>query len=404
MGIYGKTSDNVSMPYQFAARTRKTPRSFIREILKVTERPEIISFAGGLPDPALIAVKEIAEAARLVFESEGAAALQYATTEGYAPLREFVAERYRRRLGLDASPDEILITSGSQQSLDLIGKVFIDAGEAVAIERPGYLGAIQAFSLFEPTFCPVPLGEDGPDTGALADLLQEKRIRLFYGVPNSQNPSGITWSEEKRREVAALLREAGAVFVEDDAYGELRFSGDPMTPVKKHLPEGTIMTGSFSKIAAPGMRLGWIYAEKEVIDLLTVAKQATDLHTPILTQRILARYLADNDIDAPIRRICETYRRRCDLMGGLIDDLFPEEVTHTRPDGGMFIWATLPAGISSLDLFERGLAENVAVLPGVPFYTDGGGTDTLRLNFSNATDERIEEGIRRLARVLRTYA
>lgn len=196
MGIYGKTSDNVSMPYQFAARTRKTPRSFIREILKVTERPEIISFAGGLPDPALIAVKEIAEAARLVFESEGAAALQYATTEGYAPLREFVAGRYRRRLGLDASPDEILITSGSQQSLDLIGKVFIDAGEAVAIERPGYLGAIQAFSLYEPTFCPVPLGEDGPDTGALADLLQEKKIRLFYGVPNSQNPSGITWSEK----------------------------------------------------------------------------------------------------------------------------------------------------------------------------------------------------------------
>lgn len=392
------------MPYQFAARTAKTPRSFIREILKVTERPEIISFAGGLPDPSLIAVKEIAEAARRVFESQGAAALQYATTEGYAPLREFVAERYRRRLGLDASPDEILITSGSQQSLDLIGKVFIDAGAAVAIERPGYLGAIQAFSLYEPEFCPVPLDRDGPETGALADLLQEKSVRIFYGVPNSQNPSGITWSPEKRREVAALLRDAGAVFVEDDAYGELRFAGDPMPPVKKHLPEGTVMTGSFSKIVAPGMRIGWIYAEKEVIDLLTVAKQATDLHTPILTQRILARYLADNEIDAPIRRICETYRRRSALMGDLIDDLFPEGVTHTCPDGGMFIWATLPAGIASMDLFERSLKENVAVLPGIPFYTDGGGTDTLRLNFSNATEERIEEGIRRLSRVLQTYA
>jgi len=391
------------MPYHFAARMAKTPRSFIREILKVTESPDIISFAGGLPDPSLIAVKELAEAARLVFETEGAAALQYSTTEGYAPLREFVAERYRRRLGLDVNADEILITSGSQQSLDLIGKVFIDAGDAVAIERPGYLGAIQAFSLYEPAFCPVPLTEDGPDTGALEDLLQEKTVKLFYGVPNSQNPSGITWSKEKRREVAALLRDAGAVFVEDDAYGELRFSGEPMPPVKKYLPEGTVMTGSFSKIAAPGMRLGWICAKKEILDQLTVAKQATDLHTPILTQRILARYLADNNIDAPIKRICDTYRRRCDLMGGLIDDLFPEGVTHTRPEGGMFIWATLPAGISSMDLFERGLVENVAVLPGIPFYTDGGGDNTLRLNFSNAGDDRIEEGIRRLAKVLRTY-
>ncbi|WP_067046934.1 aminotransferase-like domain-containing protein [Methanofollis ethanolicus] len=388
------------MTLRYAARMGKTPRSFIREILKVTESPEVISFAGGLPSPALIKVEGIAEAARSVFETGGAAALQYATTEGYLPLREFIADRYRRRLGLDVGPDEILITNGSQQALDLIGKVFLDAGDAVAIERPGYLGAIQAFSLYEPRFCPVPLEEDGPDCAALERTLGEQDVRLFYGVPNSQNPSGITWSREKREDVASLLDGTGTVFVEDDAYGELRFSGRSLPPVKKYLPDSTVLTGSFSKIAAPGLRMGWICANPEVLDRLVVAKQASDLHSNTLSQRILAQYLTHNDIDAHVREICRVYGRHCTLMSSLIDDLFPDGVSRTEPDGGMFLWVTLPLGFSSMALFERALAEHVAILPGLPFYVDGGGENTVRLNFSNADEDGITEGMHRLARAL----
>jgi 2-aminoadipate transaminase len=388
------------MTSRYAARMGKTPRSFIREILKVTESPEVISFAGGLPNPALIKVEEIAAAARSVFESGGAAALQYATTEGYLPLREFIAERYRQRLGLDVDPDEILITGGSQQALDLIGKVFLDAGDAVAIERPGYLGAIQAFSLYEPRFCPVPLEEDGPDLAVLERVLEEREVKLFYGVPNSQNPSGTTWSREKREDVASLLEGTDTVFVEDDAYGELRFSGRPMPPVKKYLPDSTVMTGSFSKIAAPGLRIGWICAKPEVLKRLVVAKQASDLHSGTLDQRILARYLRDTDLDLHVREICRVYNRHCTLMAALIDDLFPDGVVRTDPDGGMFLWVTLPPGLSSMALFERALACGVAILPGLPFYVDGGGEDTVRLNFSNADEERIREGMHRLVRAL----
>lgn len=378
----------------------KTPRSFIREILKVTGNPEVISFAGGLPNPALIRVEEIAEASRSVFEDGGAAALQYSTTEGYLPLREFIADRYRQRLGLEVGPEEILITSGSQQALDLIGKVFLDPGSAVAIERPGYLGAIHAFSLYEPRFCPVTLEKDGPNIAALKRVLEERDVRFFYGVPNSQNPSGITWSREKREDVASLLEGTGTVFIEDDAYGELRFSGRPLPPVKSYLPESTVLTGSFSKIAAPGLRIGWICAEPGILDRLVVAKQASDLHSSTLDQRILARYLRDTDLDAHVGEICRVYGRHCSLMASLIDELFPDGVARTNPEGGMFLWATLPPGLSSMALFERALAEHVAILPGLPFYVDGGGENTVRLSFSNADEERIAEGMHRLARAL----
>lgn len=388
------------MTFRYAARMGKTPRSFIREILKVTENPEIISFAGGIPNPGLIQVEEIAKATRSVFESGGAAALQYAATEGYLPLREFIAGRYRQRLGLEVVPEEILITSGSQQALDLIGKIVLDPGDAVAIERPGYLGAIQAFSLYEPHFCPVPLEEDGPDLAALERVLEEQDVRLFYGVPNSQNPSGITWSRQKREEVASLLEGTGTLFVEDDAYGELRFSGRAMPPVKRYLPDSTILTGSFSKVAAPGLRVGWICAGPEILERLVVAKQASDLHSSTLDQRILARYLLDTDVDAHVRDICRVYGRHCALMAALIDDLFPEDVVRTDPDGGMFLWVTLPPGLSSMTLFERARAEQVAILPGFPFYVGGDGEHTVRLNFSNADEEKITEGMHRLARAI----
>jgi len=379
----------------------KTPKSFIREILKVTEDPRIISFAGGLPNPELIDVDGIARATAAVLKDDGRVALQYSTTEGYRPLRQFIADRYKKRLGLSISPDEILITNGSQQCLDLIGKVLISPGDHVAIERPGYLGAIQAFSLYEPKFHTVFLHDDGPNLAQFAHELKSNPIRLFYGVPNSQNPSGVTYSEQQRKDIAELLKGKGTMLVEDDAYGELNFDGISLPSFRQYLPDHTIITGSFSKILAPGMRMGWIVAPPEVMEQLVIAKQASDLHSNYLSQRIAYEYLIHEDIDAKIRVIREQYQSQSELMVSMIKELMPKSVTCTRPKGGMFVWVTLPEGISSMEVFEHALKEQVAVLPGSPFYTDGGGNNTLRLNFSNSTPEKIRVGVERLSRVIR---
>lgn len=387
--------------YVFASRMAKTPRSFIREILKVTERPEIISFAGGLPNPALIDTEAIRRAADAVIGNDGRAALQYSTTEGYLPLRKFIADRYRQRLGLKISPDEILITNGSQQCIDLIGRIFINAGDHLVIERPGYLGAIQAFSLNEPVIHPVPLNDDGPDLETLEKTCRSHDIRLFYGIPNSQNPSGISYSEANRRRISEILQEHGSLFVEDDAYGELSFSGKSIPSLRSFLPDQTIITGSFSKILSPGMRLGWVVAPQAVMEQLIVVKQAADLHSNYLSQRIAYEYLSKNDIGQHIRNIRNAYRQQCGTMIAMIEEEFPETVSCTHPVGGMFVWVTLPEGYSSLKVFEEALRQNVAVLPGLPFYVDGGGTNTLRLNFSNATCETIRTGMKRLAHVIR---
>jgi 2-aminoadipate transaminase len=380
---------------------KQTPRSFIREILKVTEDPKIISFAGGLPNPALFPVEALAEAARDVLTGDGMSALQYSTTEGYLPLREFIAQRYLKRTGLSIQPEQILITNGSQQCLDLVGKVFIDPKDPVAIERPGYLGAIQAFSLYEPQFCEVPLLEDGPDTVKLSDVLDANSPKLFYGVPNFQNPSGISYSGEKRREMAKILMEHETIFIEDDAYGELRFRGNDLPLVSSYLHGQGVITGSFSKIIAPGMRMGWIAAPPDVFTQVVTAKQASDLHSNYLTQRIIYKFLTDNDLDLHIRHIREVYSLQRDIMVKIIEEIFPPGVTITRPDGGMFLWVTLPHGFSTMDLFRIAIKENVAFVPGDPFYTDGSGSNTMRLNYSNSDEEKIVEGITRLSKAIR---
>jgi len=387
--------------YTFAPRMAKTPKSFIREILKVTEDPRIISFAGGLPNPALIDVKNIAAAAASVLAKDGQAALQYSTTEGYRPLRQFIADRYKKRLGLDISPDEILITNGSQQCLDLIGKILIGPGDHVAIERPGYLGAIQVFSLYEPVFHPVLLHDDGPDPVQLAHTLENFPVRLFYGIPNSQNPSGITYSAERREEIAGILEKGTTLFVEDDAYGELNFEGKSLPSMRRFIPDQTIITGSFSKILSPGMRMGWVVAPPEIMEQLVIAKQASDLHSNYLSQRIAFEYLQNNNIDTHIEKIRAYYRNQRDVMLRCMKEFFPDTVSYTHPRGGMFIWVTLPDGVSSMEIFDAALRENVAVLPGSPFYVDGGGSNTLRINFSNSTEEKIRTGIERLASVIR---
>jgi len=387
----------------FANRMSQMQRSFIREILKVAENPSIISFAGGLPNPRFFPVEEIAAATRAALDSDGRRALQYATTEGYPPLRQWIAERCAAR-GLRVRPEQILVVNGSQQALDLIAKVFIDAGDTVLVERPTYLAAIQAFGLFQPSFRSLLLEEDGVSLEELAAALDGTRPKLFYAVPNFQNPSGISWSQDKRREAARLLERSGTVLVEDDPYGELRFQGEARAPIAAHLdgsglaPQG-IYLGTFSKIVAPGLRMGWVCAEGEIMERLVVAKQAADLHSNGFTQRVLHRYLADNDIDAYIARIREAYGRQRDCMVAMVEKLFPPEVRCTKPLGGMFLWMTLPEGMCSLAMLERAIRQNVAFVPGQAFFANGGGENTLRLNFSNADEARIEEGMKRLAGV-----
>jgi 2-aminoadipate transaminase len=377
-------------------------RSFIREILKVTADPSIISFAGGLPKPDLFPTGPMADAAAQVLAENGPDALQYSVTEGDPALRQWIAARYKAKKGLVVDPAHILITNGSQQSLDLLGKVFLDPGDVVAVELPGYIGAIQAFSIFEPAFAGVPLGPEGPDMDRLADVLLGGGAKMFYAVPNFQNPSGLTYSLAARRAVAEILRVADTVFVEDDPYGELRFRGEDLPPVTAFLSQDAYLLGTFSKIAAPGLRLGWVVANAETLPKLVTAKQASDLHCSTLVQRILARFLADNDLDAHIATIKAAYGAQRDIMVERIKAEFPAEVTCTEPEGGMFLWVTLPEGCSSFDLFDLCIKEKVAFVPGGPFFVDGKGLNAMRLNFSNADPEHIAEGIARLGRGIKT--
>jgi 2-aminoadipate transaminase len=387
------------MTFTFARRIEHAPASFLGELFRVSADPSIISFAGGLPSSALIDTEGIAAATRDVFTADPRSALQYSTTDGYRPLREYIAERYRKRLGIPATADEIQIVNGSQQCLDLFAKIFLNPGDRVGMERPGYLGAIEAFSLYEPAFAAVPLDHDGPDPVAFTKMTQETPVKFFYGIPNSQNPSGCTYSQDRRKEIAEILDGTDTVFYEDDAFGELFFDGKPRLPVKKYLPGQSVISGSFSKITAPGMRIGWMYAPKEILAAFNTAKQAADLHSNFLCQQILARYLQTHDLDRHIKKIVAVYSRQCRLMCDLFDDLMPR-LTHTTPEGGMFLTATLPPGLSAMQVFREGIEKKVAVLPGMPFFVDGGGEDTIRLNFSNAGEDQITEGMHRLAGVI----
>jgi len=396
-------NETMSLQQQgiFADRITDVPRSFIREILKVAISPEMISFAGGLPNRELFPVEDLKQAAISIFDKAGKEILQYSNTEGYLPLRELIAERYLLKMGLQISPDNILITSGSQQGLDLLGKIFLNDGEEVILEEPGYLGAIQAFSLFRPKFCPVPLTLEGMDTNILADILKHSKAKLMYTVPEFQNPSGISYTEDTRRKMADLLSGRQLYLVEDNPYVELRFSGNPSNSFYKLLPDQTILLGTFSKTVVPGFRMGWIVAPDHIMDKLIVAKQAADLHTNIFTQQLLYEYLTHYNNDAHIKRICEVYGRQRDSMVDSIKRFFPDGVEYTIPNGGMFLWVILPEGYSSMELFDIAIKQNVAFVPGNPFYTDGKTSyRTLRLNFSCSDEKTIHIGIKRLAEAI----
>jgi len=384
----------------FADRITDVPRSFIREILKIALDPNIISFAGGLPNRELFPVQELTAATNEVFTIYGSDIFQYSNSEGFFKLREYIASNYRRK-GLAVAPENILITNGAQQGLDLLGKVLVNEGDGVIVEEPGYLGAIQAFSLYKPKFAPVPVGEQGMDVTQLKARVTEGRNKLIYSVPNFQNPSGITYATENREQIADIIEDKGIFMIEDDPYGDLRFSGTPKPSFKQYLPDKTILLGSFSKIVVPGFRIGWIAAPDEIFEKLLIAKQAADLHTCHFTQYIIYQYLMKNDMDAHIQKVIQTYGEQCKSMLEGIDTYFPASVQSTRPEGGMFLWVTLPSNLSAMDLFNLAVKEKVVFVPGDPFYVNKKGVNTLRLNFSCVDRDTIQIGIKRLGEAIR---
>lgn len=393
-----------AMDSVFSDRISDVPRSFIREILKVALDPTVISFAGGLPNRELFPAEELREATNKVFDIHGRDIFQYSNSEGYIKLREYIAEQYYQKKNIDVAVDSILITNGSQQGLDLLGKILINDGDGTIIEEPGYLGAIQALSIYRTTFLPVPVSENGMDTQKLRRILAREKPKVMYTVPNFQNPSGITYSERNRLEISRLLQGTGTILIEDDPYGDLRFSGNPKPSFKELCPYNTVMLGSFSKTIIPGFRLGWIVAPKYIMERLIVAKQATDLHTSHFTQSIIYQYLKDNNIETHIQQIREVYGKQCIAMIKSIERYFPPNVTYTKPEGGMFLWVELPEHINSLDLFELAITDNVIFVPGDPFYIGKEKTRTLRLNFSCVDEETIQIGIQRLAKAIKRLA
>jgi 2-aminoadipate transaminase len=384
----------------FSDRIADVPRSFIREILKVALDRSVISFAGGLPNRELFPAEELKQATNKVFEVFGTDTFQYSNSEGYTGLREFISRRYLQKKGLNIPVDNILITNGSQQGMDLLGKVLINDGDDIIIEEPGYLGAIQAFSLFRPRFNSVPLNEDGMDIRQLKSIMSDVKPKLVYTVPNFQNPSGITYSDSNRREVAEIMQGSKTILIEDDPYWELRYAGTEKTSFKTLLPENTILLGTFSKTVVPGFRLGWIAAPDNIMDRLIVAKQAADLHSCQFTQYIVYQYLKDNDIDKHIAKIREVYGRQARTMLSSIDEYFPPAVTSTHPEGGMFLWASLPGSTSSRALLDLAVKDKVIFVPGDPFYVGRGETNTMRLNFSCSDEETIKIGIKRLGKAI----
>ncbi|MDP3798219.1 MAG: PLP-dependent aminotransferase family protein [Polaromonas sp.] len=383
------------MEWTQAHRAQKMNPSVIREILKVTEKPGIISFAGGLPSPRTFPVAAFREACDKVLREDGHAALQYAASEGYAPLREMVAAM----LPWDVDPAQVLITTGSQQGLDLIAKILIDAGSRVLVETPTYLGALQAFTPMEPDIVSVASDDEGVD---MADLQRKAAgARFFYVLPNFQNPTGRTMSEARRAALSAEAARLGLPIVEDNPYGDLWFDNPPPPPLTARNPEGCVYLGSFSKVLAPGLRLGFMVAPKALYPKLLQAKQAADLHSPGFNQRMVAEVMKGGFLDRHVPTIRALYKSQRDAMLAAMQREMPEGVTWNTPAGGMFLWASLPQGMNAVDLLPHAVERGVAFVPGAAFYAGAADTRTLRLSFVTASVEQINIGIAALAAAIR---
>jgi 2-aminoadipate transaminase len=397
-------SHDTAPAFRLAARATGLRPSAIREILKVTEAPDVISFAGGLPAPELFPIEAVARAAGIL-AGDGSASLQYSTTEGFRPLREWVCAHLAETAGLAAAPGQVLITNGSQQGLDLVAKVLLDPGDVVLVENPAYLGALQAFQAYEANVIGLPADAGGVQPGALRDALVRatRRPKFIYLVPNFQNPTGTSLATARRAEVVRLAAEHGVPIVEDDPYGCLRYSGDA-SPALSALPGARdwIYLGTASKMLAPGLRVAWLVASnRRVQEKLVAAKQAADLHTSTFTQRLVWECVrVPATLAAHLARLRAVYTERRDVMLAALAQHLPAGSTWTRPDGGLFLWVTLPEKFDATKLLPRAMEQRVAFVPGEPFWVGPPAKNSLRLNFSNATVTRIKEGMARLGRVV----
>lgn len=394
--------------YRYAQRTQRMSSSAIRELLKLTEQPDMISFGGGMPAPEVFPVAEIAEATARVLRDHGASALQYSTTEGYRPLREWVCEQAARD-GLSITADNVLITTGSQQALDLLGKVFINPGDRLLVENPTYLGAMQAWNAYGAEYAVVATDDDGMRTDQM-EVAFRSGPKFIYALPNFQNPSGVTLSAPRRHQLVQVAEGHGIPIVEDDPYGQLRFEGESLPTLvtldgeacgRPACYQGNVIyLSTFSKILAPGFRLAWVIAPPEVIRKLVQAKQGADLHSPSFTQMIAYEVARNGFIDHHVQVIRRVYRERRDVMLAALAAHFPPQVRWTHPQGGLFLWVTLPEGVNAADVLRLAIDEKVAFVPGAPFHPLGGGENTFRLNFSMMPPDKIREGIARLGRVV----
>ncbi|MBC3871545.1 aminotransferase-like domain-containing protein [Undibacterium oligocarboniphilum] len=393
-----KLENPTPINWKFSDRAEQLQSSAIREILKVTMRPEVISFAGGLPSPETFPVERMKAAFDKVLSTQGKAALQYGPTDGYAPLREFLADS----LSVDGSrilPEQILMVSGSQQGLDLLGKVLVDEGSKVLVETPSYLGALQAFSVYRPEFVSVDTDAHGLIPASVAS--KGAGARLMYALPNFQNPTGRTLSVERRVELVETCARMGIPLIEDNPYGDLCYSGEPLPKMLNMNPGGVIYMGSFSKVLTPGIRLGYVVGPTPLIRKLEQAKQAADLHTAQLTQMVVYEVIKDGFLAEHIPTIRNLYSRQCNVMLDAMKKHFPAGVEWTTPEGGMFIWITLPAHIDSNELLAEAIQQNVAFVPGGPFYANEAEKNTMRLSFVTVSPERINEGIEKLGKLIK---
>ena len=395
----------MGMKLKFAKRMSYIKASEIREILKVTEQEDVISFAGGLPAPELFPIEEINEINQIVLKEAGTKALQYTTTEGYAPLREWIANRMNERLGTTFDKDNILVTHGSQQGLDLSGKVFLDDGDIVLCESPTYLAAISAFKSYGCSFIEIPTDENGMNMEALEEILSStENVKLIYVIPTFQNPTGKTWNLERRKKLAELSAKYDVAVVEDNPYGELRFEGESLPSIKSFDTAGNILcTGSFSKIFCPGFRIGWIAGDKDVIRKYVLVKQGTDLQCNTIAQMTIAEYLKRYDIDKHIGKIVEVYKKRRDIAIKCMERYFPDNIKFTHPEGGLFTWIELPEGISAREILSKCLERKIAFVPGGSFFPNGNRENTFRINYSNMPEDRIEKGLKIVGEVIKEY-
>ncbi|MEA1912697.1 MAG: PLP-dependent aminotransferase family protein [candidate division WOR-3 bacterium] len=381
-------------------RSKRLQSSVIRELLKVTQYPEVVSFAGGLPAPEFFPKREIEEACRHLIPRNGEKMLQYGATEGVPELKEFLSEKMRK-YGVPSEPENILLTSGSQQALDLIGKVFINEGDRVLVSEPTYLGALQAWWLYGPEFVTCGMDEDGVIISEVEDVLKEGPVKFMYMLPNFHNPAGVTISLERRKRLVQLAEKYNTFIVEDDPYGELRYEGEDITPIIVLKKERVIYLSTFSKTLCPGFRLGWIVAPKLTLKKIIQAKQGADLHTGTFVQYIVNDLCQRGILKAHVAKLKKVYKERRDVMLESLEKYFPKEARWTYPKGGLFLWVTLPEGTDTEVLFEKGKKNNVAFVPGLAFYPNEKGRNTMRLNFSNTPPDRIREGIKRLGEMLK---